>query len=612
MRSNLLERRAQLSNTSNLSANQLKLDASFQHFSHEVGNLENILAMTAGAGAFKFFRAGSLGLAAAPGSVLRALSYTGALFTEVSAFRGTHSLFERLHDRAPTQDVFDPQAFFSTFSDFLALKLAGQMALGHHPLLAHTLQSSAMVASRHLNASLGLTEKPQGNLLSQFVEASNTNLAMMGGLRLFGILSGHRIATIERSVDLQTEVYLRSAAHLSLPETESRSLLGMSARGNGIFRGVRQKIERTVREKVASSTVGSSIASKAFTPLVRILISEILRPGDGTEVANARVKLMALRVLLENTPFNTEEIRKEIEHAERSLGKDEPNILAHPLTEDEAGILYDVNTSSLADPRTLIFGRSANALTLLGLLEYYRTELTHALERARMDRLTGLLNRNHLDASIPKFERNLCEADQKIIRDAVELEAEQIETIESGFDFNAHIAERRRIITEEKIQNPSSRDWVIMVDIDHFKKENDTYGHANGDIALRHVAEIVQGSVRSIRGSGGDMVFRYGGEEMFIYLRDTDEAGVAAVAARMQSNLSSQPVTYFDKAGTVIASRNLTVTLGAARIFPTLNAEGDISYQGSITLAQRAADDALYVGKHNGRNRLVIDPNSQR
>lgn len=611
MRSNLLERRALLSNPSNVTAHQLQLDANFQQFSHEVGNYENILAMTAGAGAFKFFRAGSLGLAAAPGFTLRTLTYTGALFTEVGAFRATHSLFERLHNRAHTQDVFDPQAFFSTFSDFLTLKLAGQMALGQHPLLGHTLQSSAMVASRHLNASIGLTEKPQGSLLNQFVEASNTNLAMMGGLRIFGLLSGHRIATIERSVDLQTEVYSRSAAHLSMPQVESSSLLGMSAGGDGFFRSVR-RFGETFRGRMTNSAVSSSVAAKAFSPFFRMLVAEISRQGARSDGATARVKLMALRVLLENTPFDTEEARREIASAEQALGKETLTSLAHPLTEEQAGILLDVNTTLLTDPRTLFFGRSANALTLLGLLEYFRTELTHALERARMDRLTGLLNRNHLDASVPLLERILCETDQKIIRDQIEVEAGQIENVENGFHFNAHVAERRRALTEEHIRNPSSRDWVIMVDIDHFKSVNDTYGHANGDMALRHVAEIVQGSVRNIRGGGGDLVFRYGGEEMFIYLRNTDEAGVAAVAARIQSNLHSQLVTYTDQSGRPVATRNLSVTLGAARIFPTLDGEGDLSYHGSILQAQRAADDALYTGKRDGRNRLVIDPNSRR
>ncbi len=93
---------------------------------------------------------------------------------------------------------------------------------------------------------------------------------------------------------------------------------------------------------------------------------------------------------------------------------------------------------------------------------------------------------------------------------------------------------------------------------------------------------------------------------MFIYVRETHEAGIRIIAERIKRQLAAQAVTYLDPEGNVIAQKTITVTIGAARIAPHLDLFGAISYEGSIAKAQQAADQALYEGKKSGRNRLVI------
>ncbi|GGC04240.1 hypothetical protein GCM10011352_33070 [Marinobacterium zhoushanense] len=123
---------------------------------------------------------------------------------------------------------------------------------------------------------------------------------------------------------------------------------------------------------------------------------------------------------------------------------------------------------------------------------------------------------------------------------------------------------------------------LLVLDIDHFKRFNDTYGHARGDQVLRVVAQILS---RSVRKPG--TVYRYGGEEFAVVLPGTDETDIAAVAERIRSRVESE---------TAEADR-ITVSVGAA----TQRAE---RFRNPQTFFD-AADTALYLAKEQGRNRVV-------
>jgi diguanylate cyclase (GGDEF)-like protein len=126
---------------------------------------------------------------------------------------------------------------------------------------------------------------------------------------------------------------------------------------------------------------------------------------------------------------------------------------------------------------------------------------------------------------------------------------------------------------------------IMLTDVDHFKKVNDTYGHPVGDQVLKRVAQVCQDKVRKI-----DIVARYGGEEFAIVLEGTDAAGAQQLAERVRIDVGKQ--VFQSEKGTF----GVTLSLGVA-CYPHDAKEKHV-------LIERA-DQALYFAKHNGRNRAV-------
>ncbi len=127
---------------------------------------------------------------------------------------------------------------------------------------------------------------------------------------------------------------------------------------------------------------------------------------------------------------------------------------------------------------------------------------------------------------------------------------------------------------------------VAMLDIDHFKAINDTYGHAAGDDVLRAVGACMKECVRH-----EDSVGRMGGEEFAILLPVSDADGAMTVLDRMRERLAA---LSFDFAG---RSFGMTVSLGIAEVF-----ESDLKIEDAL----KRADKALYQAKEGGRNRIVV------
>jgi diguanylate cyclase (GGDEF)-like protein len=128
---------------------------------------------------------------------------------------------------------------------------------------------------------------------------------------------------------------------------------------------------------------------------------------------------------------------------------------------------------------------------------------------------------------------------------------------------------------------------LVMLDVDFFKKFNDTYGHQTGDEVLRLVGNVLKAAVRT-----GDVAARYGGEEFAIILPATDSAGAQLVAERVRTRLEAASIT--DPAGPL----HVTASLGVA----TLSGPGCRS-DGAKLVAR--ADAALYRAKQAGRNRVA-------
>ena len=124
----------------------------------------------------------------------------------------------------------------------------------------------------------------------------------------------------------------------------------------------------------------------------------------------------------------------------------------------------------------------------------------------------------------------------------------------------------------------------LMIDIDYFKKINDSYGHLVGDAVLRETARLIKENIRDI-----DFIARYGGEEFSVILTETDKAGAIMVAERISSRISRERIKVFDE------NLNTSVSVGVAT-FPDNTIHSDVLIE--------LADKAMYKAKVSGRNRV--------
>ncbi len=160
--------------------------------------------------------------------------------------------------------------------------------------------------------------------------------------------------------------------------------------------------------------------------------------------------------------------------------------------------------------------------------------------------------------------------------------------VESGRDSLTRLLNRRYLPTilmrEVTFARRNGTPFaVLLLDIDHFKRINDSYGHASGDMVLQQAADRVSASVRI-----GDFVFRYGGEELLIVLVEVTPAQARQVAENIRERFQAEPFRISDE-----ASIPVSVSIGIASY------GGHPDYEKVIG----DADDALYRAKENGRNR---------
>jgi two-component system, cell cycle response regulator len=128
---------------------------------------------------------------------------------------------------------------------------------------------------------------------------------------------------------------------------------------------------------------------------------------------------------------------------------------------------------------------------------------------------------------------------------------------------------------------------VMLGDLDHFKRINDTRGHLAGDAVLREVAKRMNASIRPY-----DFVGRFGGEEFLIVLPGCDRENMLHVGERLRECIASAAVPHDDQAIPV------TVSLGGVVFAPP----SDVA----VATVMHAADTALYRAKDNGRNRIEV------
>jgi diguanylate cyclase (GGDEF)-like protein len=232
----------------------------------------------------------------------------------------------------------------------------------------------------------------------------------------------------------------------------------------------------------------------------------------------------------------------------RRIGRDPGAVAILPLLKDGRVLGALIIEADAVGGLTL---EEARPLTVLGAVVAGSLELAWSYQevdrRARTDPLTGLFNRMHFGEQL---QRTLTEADR----------------------FNQPVS-------------------LVLVDIDHFKAVNDTWGHEAGDAVLKHVARILQEGVRAV-----DICVRYGGEEVAMLMSQTDSVRAVEVAERLRSRIAATVVRH---AGAEIA---VTASFGVATYPETVKVRDQLF---------PSADKALYIAKKDGRNCVRSKPASK-
>lgn len=181
---------------------------------------------------------------------------------------------------------------------------------------------------------------------------------------------------------------------------------------------------------------------------------------------------------------------------------------------------------------------------------------------------------------IEKLRSNLAQAEEVSLTDALTGAVNR-----RGYDLSIAKA-------IEEAANGKEPLTLIMCDLDHFKRINDTHGHPVGDEVLKIFCGILTENVRF-----GDTVARYGGEEFAVILTMTDAKGAVKVSERMRAQIASRRLAL-NRSGELL--ENITASFGIAQYVP-----GDTP----ASMIERA-DAKLYEAKANGRNRVIADVQS--
>jgi diguanylate cyclase len=320
---------------------------------------------------------------------------------------------------------------------------------------------------------------------------------------------------------------IKSMSQLSVPATPSNYSVWFHYM-LGIPPGLRKTIDILLGNK---RKFDASINHELYVAFIDTQ-SGVLLAGDAPQKLNGIID--AAKHFLANAISDTKTQMATLEQVSaRVEGNSDPRPIIQTLTSE----LEKANRRASA--------LEANFVETSNQLEKVQCSLAEAEKRSNTDALTGLANRRALDDF---------------------LRTSLIQAMETGEPLSA-----------------------FMIDIDHFKKFNDTHGHLVGDQVLRLVAKVLQDSIRD-----GDLAARYGGEELTAVLPGADLATSKAVAERVCRRISDARLTR-RASGQEIGS--VTVSIGIAQFRLAESADA---------LIERC-DRGLYQAKSAGRNRVVTE-----
>ncbi|TBW34305.1 PleD family two-component system response regulator [Siculibacillus lacustris] len=359
----------------------------------------------------------------------------------------------------------------------------------------------------------------------------------------------------------------------------------------GLEAGADDFLTKPVNDLALVTRVKSLIRLKTLTDELRLRaqtgrdmgLDDGLDPLLSTEVPRGRILVVDDR----RSSFERITAALAVQH-EPCVETDPQQALFHATEGDFDLVIINLGLSNFDGLRLVSQLRSLERTRQLPILLIAapddRTRLLRGLEMGVNDYLVRPVDRHELQARVKTQIRRKHYADR--LRDSLQATMEMAIT-----DALTGLHNRRFLTThlEQTLETAQTEDRalaVLIADMDHFKRVNDTYGHDGGDAVLKELALRMTQSVRGV-----DLVCRYGGEEFVVILPDTDLEQAGVVAERIRTRVGSEPFVLPD--GTTLVA---TVSVGVG----ALQSGGD-----TVETIMKRADGGLYEAKQNGRNRVV-------
>jgi len=235
--------------------------------------------------------------------------------------------------------------------------------------------------------------------------------------------------------------------------------------------------------------------------------------------------------------------------------------------------------------RRLKAATEGRAYAIMVTAKSEKSDIVHALDEGADDYMPKPIDHAELLARVRAAER-VAERERSLARAWVEARSEADRDGLTGLCTRRVFDEALEELTAPPREAPVA---LLMIDLDHFKRVNDTHGHRVGDEVLRQVAAAVRSEVRS----GTDVAARYGGEEIAVIAPGSDLARAERLAERIRERISQLRLLV---AGTVLS---VTVSAGVAALEP--REDGPAPHRQLV----EDADGRLYEAKRAGRNRVA-------